>query len=474
MTNPADFEERLRQVYPGVLVNKSYTLRQELRRLPRLVAEWVVDRFCRDGVTPDRVAEMDQFVREHYPEPRERQSVLSKIMEQGSFALIDCFRVETDLVNKRYKLQVPSLDIRNGRIIDMIVLENERLLVDGVWAVGVLQYLAEEGTILLTKLAPLGVSSLDLDAYREGRSKFTATEWMDLIINTFGLNPDSYAVGDDPERTKLILLSRAVPLVESNINLVELGPKGTGKTTFHREISYHSRIISGGSVTPATLFYNLSAKRDGLLVIYDSVVFDELPTLDLTGGGEILGKLKDFMESGRFDRGPKQARSECSLVFAGNLEMVEGRPADRFFFQSFSERFRDSAFFDRLHGCIPGWELPKIQAAGVHLSTSLGFAADYFCEILHELRRIDFQQLVKQRISIDGSHVTIRDERSVLKLVSGLAKLVFPDGRIDERLFAKMVRLAEEYRRLVITQLAEKDPGEFAGKSIRVSLKLGI
>jgi ATP-dependent Lon protease len=473
MSGSSSLQERLREVYPGVLVNKSYTLRQELRRLPRLVAEWVVDRFCKDGVTPERIEQMDEFVRDHYPEPRERQSVLSKIMEQGSFALIDCFRVETDLANRRYKLQVPSLDIRNGRVIDTIVFENERLLVDGVWAVGVLQYLADEeaGTVMLTKLAPLGVSSLDLEAYREGRSKFSASEWMDLIINTFGLNPDSYANGPDPEWTKLVLLSRAIPLVEPNVNLVELGPKGTGKTTFHREISYHSRIISGGSVTPATLFYNLSTRRDGLLVIYDSVVFDELPTLDLSGGGEILGKLKDYMESGRFDRGPKQARSECSLVFTGNVEVLGDKPADRFFFEAFSEQFRDSAFFDRLHGCIPGWELPKIQAAGIHLSNSLGFAADYFCEILHEMRKTDFQQLVKRKISIDGSRVTIRDERSVLKILAGLSKIVFPDQNIDDALFAKMARLAEVYRGLVISQMAEKDPGEFAGKTLQVSTR---
>ena len=366
---------------------------------------------------------------------------------------------------------MPSLDIRDGRVLDSLVLDNDRLLVDGVWAVGVLQYMSDEGTVFLTKLAPLGVSSLDLDAFRDGRSKFSTDEWVDLLINTFGLNSNSYNVGEDPQRTKLVLLSRAIPLVEPNVNLVELGPKGTGKTTFHREISYHSRIISGGSVTPATLFYNLSARREGLLVIYDSVVFDELPTLELSGGAEIVGKLKDYMESGRFDRGPKQARSECSLVFTGNVEIAGDQPAQSYFFEAFAEQFQDSAFFDRLHGCIPGWELPKIQASDEHLSKSIGFAADYFCEILHEMRKLDFHQLVKQRITISGSKVTIRDERSVLKVLAGLTKLVFPDGRIDEGWFVKMTRLAEDYRGMVISQLAAKDPGEFSGKRLRVESK---
>src|SRR6266540_5698451 len=177
-------EEKLRRTYPGVLVNKSYSSRQELRRLPRLVSEWVIDRFSRDGITEESITKMDDFVRKHYPEPRERQKVLSEIMEQGSLFLIDSYRVETDLKRNRYVCIVPSLNITDALISPQLVDEHPQLLIDGVWSVGTVEYLPDEGTVFVSKLAPLGVSKVDFDAFAEGRADFSTEEWIDVLLNT--------------------------------------------------------------------------------------------------------------------------------------------------------------------------------------------------------------------------------------------------------------------------------------------------
>ncbi|ODS38775.1 MAG: TIGR02688 family protein [Candidatus Altiarchaeales archaeon WOR_SM1_79] len=454
-----NLNQKLKEVYPTAVVDKSLVLQQEVRGLPRFVSEWLISKFCKDGVTEENLQKMNEFIRKHYPERKEKDKVLASLMTFGKYHLIDEFKVETDIDLAIYKLNIPSLDIRNAHIDDYIVMEHDRLLVDGVWGVGVLRY-GEDNEVIMADFKPLQLSTLNFDAFAEGRSQFTTDEWVDVLINSIGLNPDVY-----DSNTKLILLSRMIPLVEPNVNMIELGPKGTGKTYLFRNSSYYSRIVSGGQITPATLFYHLVTKTPGLLAVSDCIVLDEVSAIKLAHPEEMLGKLKDYMESGNYDRGHKKVQSQTSVILVGNLPVKDNKPLKTLYFEVLPKIMQDTAFLDRLNGFIPGWELIRIQKSSTHLTTNFGFAADYLCEILHELRKIDFQTYITQCIQFNDA-VDIRDEKSVKKVASGMLKILFPDGKFTTDELKLCMDLAVDYRQRIIDQLNLMATGEFKKKQL--------
>jgi ATP-dependent Lon protease len=302
----------------------------------------------------------------------------------------------------------------------------------------------------------------------EARPYFSFEEWIDVLINTIGLEPRVYS-----PRQKLILLTRLIPIVEGNTNMAEFGPRQTGKTYLYRNLSNYVRIISGGNITPAALFYNLRTRTPGELAVKDAVVFDEISKVRFSNPDEMMGKIKDYMESGHYERGIKKVVSDSSLVFMGNVAVettAEGYIPIEDLTYVLPESMRDSAFIDRIHGLIPGWELPKISQSKYHLSKEYGIASDYYAEALHTMRKETLAPLVSRHIEL-SDNFKIRDEKSVKRVVSGLIKLLFPDGSLNPTELRIIIDIAVEYRQRVRDWLHKIAPGEFPKEKLSVEVK---
>lgn len=460
-----ELDQKLKETFPKVIIYKKLAQLQEIKRLPRFVSEYLILKFCEEGATSENLARIGDFVRKHYPEKKEKHRIKTILMRTGSYELLDEFKVETDINRGIQKLIIPCLDITNGTVRDSLLYEHENLLIDGMWGIGSLIYVPEsDNPVALADFAPFQVSAMDIESFRIGRATFTLNEWVDILINSIGLNPARYDF-----RSKLIYLSRMIPLVEPNVNMIELGPKGTGKTFLFRNVSYYSRVISGGQITPATLFVNLSTNRHGLLAVKDCVVFDEISTVKFSQPGETIGKLKDYMESGNFDRGTKQVHSSASIIMVGNLPIQDGKPSVELYFEFLPNDLKESAFLDRFNGFIPGWNLTRIQESDVHLSKNMGFVSDYLAEALHKLRFFDFSSHVSPAVKFENAD--IRDEKSIKKVASGMLKILFPHEVWDINGFKLCLDFAIEYRQRIINQLHLIDPGEFKKKTLGYRLR---
>ena len=358
--------------------------------------------------------------------------------------------------------------------------------------------------ILITNFAPFQVERIDVEDYKEQRRHFSTDEWVSVLISTIGLNPNAYDMDE-----KLLILTRFIPLVEPNTTLLELGPRGTGKTFGLRNISPYSFIISGGKTTSAQLFLNLRTMEVGLLAKKDVVVFDEIAATKFEKRDDVLGKLKDFMASGSFSRGGEEIPSECAIVMLGNTdhavpddenmdeEMEEtladdtlpsewsepvdeasGKVGTRYLFQALPDPLWDTAFFDRLHGFIPGWRIPKIKT--ISFSKDVGFVADYFAEILHRLRCDDYTHLVRSKVNVytkDEVEVTSRDEEAVVRVICGLIKLLYPHGDFTDNELASLAQIACSLRTRVAQQqhhieiLTSGSAREFPLKTLQCELR---
>jgi len=465
-------DEKVLRVFGDVAVDKKLARLEVVSRLPRFIAEYLISKYYRSDPV-NWVDKLAKVVEEYYPDPRDRDKVLSKAKREGRITLIDEYKVVVNLKKNMYFLHIPNLQIYDALVSESIVERYERIL-SGLWGIGVLEYRPELAEaimargrdkpsftpLILVEFEPFQVYNIDVKAFIEGRRAFTTWEWVDLLIKSIGLNPSMYN-----ERQKLLLLVRLVPLIEGNVNLMELGPRATGKTYLYRNISYYTRIYAGGTISAARLFYDARLKVLGDIGTRDAVIFDEIARIKFTNPDEVVAKLKDYMVDGFFERGQlKRAHSNCSLVFIGNIELssegVLGSVID--YLPSF---MKDTAFLDRIHGLLPGWELPKILRSDIHLAQGYALAADYLSEILHRMRAHSFEAIVEQHVELVGNY-TIRDEKAVKKLLSGLIKLVFPHGEFDNRELKKIVDIAVELRQNIVNVLSELAPHEFPRKRL--------
>lgn len=452
----AGWSQRLAEVYPGAVVNKSLGLRHEVSQLPRFVSEWLIGKFCEAGDTRENLAEMDAYVQSHYVERKQKNVVLHRLEQQGQVDLIDAYKVRVDLSkpeDERHKLEIPSLGLLDAKVQRHIMDAHPRMLVDGVWGMGQLMYNSETSEIVLVKFRPFQLSNVDLSAFQEGRCYFTSEEWQKVLISSIGLNPDAYSA-----QARLHLISRMVPLVEKNVHLIELGPPGTGKTYLFDKVSVYSRVISGSVVSPAVLFYNIRDKTSGLLAYYDVVVFDEIDKVGKGLKDEIVNKLLKFMADGSYDRGDVEIPSNASVVLVGNLPPLDQDYENVPCWELLPPAMQHKAFLDRLAGFIPGWEIGKIGQRHEHLTAYNGFAADYFCEILHLLRGPNFQNYLDQYVGLENAN--IRDEKGIKAVASGLLKLLFPHGNFTPEDVRMCVAHAISYRQRVINQryILYRDP----------------
>jgi len=463
---PTEYSTRLfakvQRAFGEYAVDKRIASSVELMRLPRYVVEYLIGEFMAKG--GDWEEKLHKFISEYYYEPKYRDLLLHKLTTEGTVRIIDELKVWVHPKTGIHYAVLPSLAIRDARVVMDIVEKNPNVLIMGMWGLLTLRYDSastegERGTpIIVVDFIPFQAPYIDVNLYEEARREFTLKEWVDVLINTIGLNHERYSF-----RQKLVFLTRLVPLVEGNMNLMEFGPRATGKTYVYRHVSHYTRIFSGGNVSPAVLFYNLRTKVPGEIAARDAVIFDEISKIRFTNPSEMMGKLKDYMESGHYERGDKRGVSTCSLVFMGNIE-VELReegfvPVEEFTYVLPGE-MRDSAFVDRVHGIIPGWELPKIRQARYHLSQGYGVASDYFAELMHKMRKDTYVNKITRFIEF-SENFTIRDERAVKKISSGLIKLLFPHGEWDTKEFNIIMDIAIEYRQRVREWLHILSPGEY-------------
>ncbi|MEM2760336.1 MAG: BREX system Lon protease-like protein BrxL [Nitrososphaerales archaeon] len=467
----SEIDSKVLAVFGTYAVNKRQVQNHELGRLPRFIAEYLVAKFTGNESGPD-LSKLADFVIIHFPELKDRDKILHDLMTTGTYALMDEFKVETDIKKGKHKLIIPCINVKDAQIVSTILDDNADLLRSGMWGIATLKYMPQEDNgqatdtspILMTRFTPFQVTNVSLHDFASKRRRFSRDEWIQIILRSIGLNPDAYN-----DHQKMLLLCRLVPLVEPNSNILELGPKATGKTYLYRNISYYTRVISGGRVSPATLFYNISTKSVGEIGVRDCVVLDEISKLTFSNGEEMVGKLKDYMVDGFFERGPKKAHATCSLVFMGNMEFGSTVPVPADAVSSLPTFMHDSAIIDRIHAFISGWELPKIRQSSEHLASGYGIVADYLSEVFHQLSLQSYSNLISERVRIEGD-ITIRDEKAIKKTASGILKLLCPDRQCDDSDIAMSMDVAVKGRERITVLLNSISPAEFEKKTFKYTI----
>jgi len=454
------YQGKAREVFGEVCIDKSLFIRSGIfaRSIPTFVGEWILDRFCPDGNLDQAVQQkIDEFIRSHLPRKDQKQEMRNRLVEGETITVLDHFTVFVDLKTGLRKVHVPCID-ENGFIESNLLHQYPRLLGGGLWGAGKITWHGPDGQtsrggeVWLTEFRPLQVSKLDLDYYCEQRSEFTLNEWRELLVNSMGYNPAAYT-----PIQQLWLLTRLVPIVQPRTNLIELAPKGTGKSFVFSNLSRYVRMLSGGKVTAAVLFYNLASNTPGLLTQYDLVAFDEAQTISFDNPGEVVGVLKDYLESGRYTRGRQGATADCGVIFLGNIPIDSGgKPRNPIVFQNLSAFLQETAFIDRLHGLLPGWDLPRVKANSAAQGTA--FKADFFGEVLHALRdRAGYVEYVSEHVRITGTD-DMRDRKAVERVAAGYLKLLFPDLRVtSDELFAYCIQPAIVLRQQIRDQLCKMD-----------------
>jgi ATP-dependent Lon protease len=460
-----ELNAKLRYVFGDVVVRKDVVLYQEVARLPRFISEYLISSLGKEKPDREDLEKISRVISECYPEPRDRDKVLHDLMKTGEYKVIDEVKVFTDISSGTHRALLWNLGLECS-ITDELLEKYENLLRQGLWGLAKLQYVSNgvEGNVTVVGFTPFQIARLDMKAFMDGRREFTTEEWVDVLISTVGFNPEVL-----PWRKKLVIISRLIPLVEPNVNMMELGPRNTGKTYTYLNTSHYTRIFSGGRVSPAVLIWNLARNIPGEITTKDCVIFDEISKIEFSSADEMMGKLKLYMESGFVERGVKRGISQCSLMFMGNVDVKGEVPIEDFTYV-LPEVMRDPAFIDRIHGFIPGWEVPKIGKLDVYISKHYGFVADYFAEILHELRKkTEFYYHVSD--SVELSNITGRDEKAVKRLASGFLKLISPHGEVGDRELKLALDLAVEYRQRIADWLHFMKPGEYERKKIGYKIR---
>ena len=458
-----ELNDKLNKYFAGKVVRKDLTKKiKEGANVPVYVLEYLLGMYCatndeqaiNDGVNTVKRILADNFVR-----PDEAEKIKSKIKEQGIYTVIDKVTVRLNEKQDIYQAEFSNLGIKDAYISEDIVKKYEKLLVGGIWCIVKVSYTfddAEKHKIPFTasSLDPIQLPNMDLTGLFEGRKHFTKEEWMDVLIRSMGIESSKLT-----EIQKWHFIERAVPLVENNYNLCELGPRGTGKSHIYKEISPNSILISGGQTTVANLFYNMSQKKIGLVGMWDCVAFDEVAgiTFKDKDGIQIM---KDYMASGSFARGKEEKNANASMVFVGNInQSVEVLLKTSHLFEPFpKEMANDSAFFDRMHFYLPGWEIPKMRPELI--TDEYGFITDYLAEFFREMRKRTFSDSLDKYFKL-GNNLNQRDVIAVRKTVSGLVKLLFPNGEYSKEELEEILAYALVGRRRVKEQLKKIGGMEF-------------
>jgi len=457
------FEEKAREVFAEIIINKSFIHQAGFgaRAIPTYVGEWIISYFVGDSESIDEQSrgKIASFISKFVPAKGEKENINNQLLEMQDVQMLDNYNVSINLTKGDRFLSIPFLDLNNAAIPAKIVEENEMLLSSGLWGVGTLFYIppteeSPKGQVWMKEFKPFQIANVDIDYYNASRSSFSTDEWIDFIISSMGFNPEIYS-----NRQKILLISRLIPLVEPRYNLVELAPKGTGKSYVYDNMSRYV-AVRAGNITPAVLFFNDARKTAGLITKYDAVVIDEAQKVKGDSSGELTALLKTYLESGKFGKGTASAISaDAGIVILANIELDENtRPLNELkgLFKVFPNFLQETAFIDRFSGFLPGWDLPRVTKTTP--SKFIGLKGDIFGEILHRLRLdIGYRDYVKTNMKLIDCE-DMRDNKAIEAGASGLMKIIFPNKLLSEAEFYQYcVNPAIELRQRVRDELCKMD-----------------
>ncbi|ENX25796.1 TIGR02688 family protein [Acinetobacter sp. CIP 101966] len=459
--NDKELDQLLNEHFAGRVVRKDLTkLIKEGANVPVYVLEYLLGMYCASDdpeIIEQGLRNVKTVLAENYVRPDEAEKVKSLVRERGSYKVIDRVTVKLNERKDKYEASFSNLGIKDAEISAGIVKEYEKLLVGGIWVIATLSYYFEEGQTSspfgVSLLKPIQMPNMNMDELFNGRAALSTDQWRESLIRSIGMEPASLK-----EDVQWHLLARMVPFVENNYNVCELGPRGTGKSHIYKECSPNSILVSGGQTTVANLFYNMSSRRIGLVGLWDVVAFDEVAGISFKDkdGVQIM---KDYMASGSFARGREQMEASASMVFVGNInQSVESLVKTSHLLAPFPEAMIDSAFFDRFHAYIPGWEIPKMRPE--FFTNRYGLIVDYLAEFFREMRKRSFADAMEKYFKL-GNNLNQRDVIAVRKTVSGLMKLLYPHGQFNKEDVRQCLEYALQVRRRVKEQLKKIGGMEF-------------
>lgn len=475
-------KEKLRANFDGKIVRKDLTKKiKEGANVPVYVLEFLLGQYCSSDdpeIVENGVQTVKRILADNFVRPDEAQKILSMLRKKGSHTVIDMITVRLDIKKDCFFAEFSNLGLTNVPIADEYPEKFDRLLCGGIWCIVQLDYEMEGDAnfgivdsdgfelkskqkkqkdispISIRKLTPIQMPHIDIEELKTGRGAFTKEEWMDVMLRSIGMEPDSLN-----DREKWLLITRMIPLVENNFNLCELGPRSTGKSHLYKEISPNSILVSGGQTTVANLFYNMGRKTVGLVGLWDCVAFDEVAGIHFKDKDGIQ-IMKDYMASGSFARGKEEKAASASMVFVGNInQSVDVLLKTSSLFNPFPpEMGTDTAFLDRMHCYLPGWEIPKFRPE--HFTNDYGFISDYLAEFIRELRKEQYGDALDKYFRL-GKNLNQRDTIAVRKMVGGYLKLLYPDGKFTKVELEEVIRISLEMRRRVKEQLKKLGGMEF-------------
>lgn len=469
--------EKLKHTFKGKVVNKAHTINTGVDEFPRYVLEYLIDNYCSEETFHEDMEKVVRRLKENFVYGAEAEKIRHYIRENRSHSVIASLEARLVETEDKYWATISAINENFVNIPEGIVRQYPMLLSGGMWGTIELTYDETEvhakkiRPFKITGFTPFQVAVINLGEFIERRREFSTNEWIDVLVNSCGLNPE-----DMTRRQKLLYLCRCIPLVESNSNMVELAPRETGKTYLYRNVSYYAHVLSGGKATPAQLFINLNSGKIGEVGTRDAVVFDEIANTDFTDPKSFVSIMQGYMQDAKFSRGKKEILAFASLVFVGNLDVQGALPHEKYYhlFEPLPDFLQVIAFLDRVHGYLPGWEIPKLTPNSY--SKDYGFITDYFCEIMHELRRIDLLGAIRPRFEVvdhakRAQGLSGRDQRAVMKTASALLKLLFPDGQVADEDLEEVLSLSCELRQRVRDQLHLMAPGEYDRIALGVVMK---
>lgn len=459
--------QQFKEIFSGKVVNKKLTFNTGMDEFPRYVLEYLIDNYCDEETFDEDFEQVKRRLRENFVHGAEAERIRAYIRENRDHTIIANLEVRLVETEDKYWGTIGAINENFVNVPEGLVKQYPMLLAGGMWGTIQLTYDATQVSskkirpFTVIDFTPFQISVIDVNEFTSKRREFSHEEWLDILVNSFGLDPNRLG-----SREKLIYISRAVPLVEANHNMIELGPRETGKTYLFRNVSYYAHVVSGGKVSPARLFINLNTGEVGLVGSREAVVFDEIANTDFTDPKSMVSIMQGYMQDAKFSRGKKEILAFGSIVLVGNLDVQGKLPHEKYYhlFEPLPSFMQVEALIDRIHYYLPGWEVPKIGPEAA--SQDYGFITDYLCEIMHELRRVDLLDRVKSRFELfdaSGSSqgITSRDVRGIHKTLSGLLKLLYPHGEITDEQLEELLLLAIEGRQRVRNQLHLMAPGEY-------------
>lgn len=458
-----EINRKLRTNFDGKIVRKDLTKSiKEGANVPIYVLEFLLGQYCSSedsSIIEEGVKNVKRILADNYVRPDEAEKIKSLLRQKGYYTVIDRITVHLNIKKDTYEVEFSNLGIKNIPISEDYPSKFDRLLCGGIWCIIQLEYIYNEedknaSPILIRKLTPIQMPHIDINELKEGRKAFTKEEWITILLRSIGMEADELN-----EREKWLLVARMLPLVENNFNLCELGPRSTGKSHLYKEISPNSILVSGGQTTVANLFYNMGRKTVGLVGLWDCVAFDEVAGINFKDKDGIQ-IMKDYMASGSFARGKEEKVASASMVFVGNInQSVDVLLKTSSLFDPFpTEMGTDTAFLDRMHCYVPGWEIPKFRP--YHFTNDYGFITDYLAEFIRELRKEQYGDVFDKYFRL-GKNLNQRDTIAVRKMVGGFLKLLYPNGEFTKEQLEEVLQISLEMRRRVKEQLKKLGGMEF-------------